>query len=194
MTPKRLRGLLILSVLALSILAFGKVQVKENVSSLTSHESLPSQPSAIPDHVVYGLLFKRVSRLSEKTQELRSQGRIPQQEYHPMQKEASLNEAQARTLEAIASACQKEVALQDERARGIIGAFRDRFPGGKIPQGAVLPPPPPELFAMSKERDAIILRARDQLRTSFGESSFDHFDNFVKFRFRPKTVSRNSGR
>jgi hypothetical protein len=102
-----------------------------------------------------------------------------------MQKEASLSVAESMALEAIASACQREVNRQDERARIIIQAFRSKFPEGKVPEGTTLPPPPPELIAMQEERNAIILRARDQLRVALGEASFASLDNYVKFRYRP---------
>lgn len=183
MNPKRLVGLLSLIILVVTIFALGNGPTKTNARFYTSQDTSP-QVSTVPEFVVYGLLFKRVSSLSEKTRELRSQGQIAQSGYYPMQKEASLSEEQAKTLEAIASTCQQEVARQDERAGVIIRAFRAQFPGGKIPKGQVLPPPPAELVAMSEERNAIVLRARDQLRLAFGEKSFAQFDNYAKLRYR----------
>lgn len=182
MNPKRLIGLLVLIILVVCIFAFGK---GPNVSS-----DVPKSPPAspvynVPEFVLYGFLFKKVSRLSEKTLELQSHGKIGQKPYYPMQKEASLSVGESMALEAIASACQREVNRQDERARIVIQAFRTKFPDGKVPEGSKLPPPPPELITMQEERNAIILRARDQLRVAFGEASFASLDNYVKFRYRP---------
>jgi hypothetical protein len=185
MNPKRLMGLLILIILVVCIFAFGKTPINRNVRSDVLQNPPASRVSEVPEFVIYGFLFKKVSRLSEKTLELRSQGKIGQKPYYPMQKEAALSVAESMALEAIASACQREVDRQDERARIIIQAFRVKFPDGKVPKGTTLPPPPPELITMQEERNAIILRARDQLRVAFGEASFASLDNYVKFRYRP---------
>lgn len=187
MNPKRLIGLLILTILIVCIFAFGKDPIKRNVTSDISQNSPASRGSAVPEFVIYGFLFKKVSRLSEKTLELRSQGKIGLKPYYPMQKEAALSAAESIALEAIASACQREVDRQDERARIIIQAFRAKFPDGKVPKGTTLPPPPAELITMQQERDAIILQARDQLRLAFGEASFAALDNYAKFRYQPTT-------
>lgn len=71
---------------------------------------------------------------------------------------------------------------QDEKAQKIITAFRARYPGGKVPQGESLPPPPPELTRLWEERKAIILHARDRLREAFGEQKFKQFDAFLNNR------------
>jgi hypothetical protein len=36
---------------------------------------------------------------------------------------------------------------------------------------------------MWEERNAMILRARDQLRAAFGEEEFARFDNYAKFHY-----------
>jgi hypothetical protein len=124
MNSKRLIGLLTLIMLVVGIFAFGK---GTNVSSDVPKNPPASRVSEVPEFVIYGFLFKKVSRLSEKTLELRSQGKIGQKPYYPMQNEASLSVGESMALEAIASACQREVNRQDERARIIIQAFRAKF-------------------------------------------------------------------
>jgi hypothetical protein len=57
---------------------------------------------------------------------------------------------------------------------------KGRFPDGKLPKSGS-PPPPPELKALWEERNAIILRARDQIRAVFGEEEFARFDNYAKY-------------
>ena len=83
-------------------------------------------------------------------------------------------------LEQIASECEQEVAQMDARAKVILDAFRARYPGGRVPQGETVPAPPPELQVMQKERDAIVLRARDRLCAALGEAEFGRFDTFVQ--------------
>jgi len=41
---------------------------------------------------------------------------------------------------------------------------------------------------MWEERSAIILRARDQLRSVFGEEGFARFDNYAKFHYGTNTA------
>jgi hypothetical protein len=139
-----------------------------------------------PDYAVYNFLFHKVVRLREKTRELQAQGRPAQKPYFPLQAEAGLNEGQATALEAIAFACQQQVAQQDEKAKAIINAFQSQFPEGKVPEGGA-PPPPPELKTMWEERNAMILRARDQLRAAFGDEAFARFDNYAKFHYGTNT-------
>lgn len=134
----------------------------------------------VEDSVVYGFLFHRVARLKEKTKELQIQRRISQKPYFALQKEASLTDDQAMALDAIADSCQQQVRVQDRKAQKIISAFQDNFPGGKVPVSGS-PPPPPELKAMWAERNAIILRSRDQLRSALGSEAFVMLDNYAKY-------------
>jgi Carboxypeptidase regulatory-like domain len=83
---------------------------------------------------------------------------------HLLQREATLTDQGSHTLDTIATECQEELRQLDERAKRIIDDFRAKFPVGKLSRGSKLQPPPPELIAMSAERSAIILRARDKLR------------------------------
>lgn len=132
--------------------------------------------------MVYGVLFDKVVRLRQKTTELQTQGRIGLKPYRPIQGEADLNDGQATALEAIAFACRQEVRQQDEKAKTIIEDFRSQFPDGRAPASGA-PPPPPELKIMWDERNAIILRARDQLQAEFGAKEFERFDSYVKFHY-----------
>lgn len=142
-----------------------------------------SEPSGeVPDYAVYGFLFHKVVRLREKTIELQGQGRIGLKRYFPIQREAGLSQGQATALEAIAFACRQQVKQQDQKAKAIIKAFQSGFPEGRVPAGGA-PPPPPELKTMWEERNAMILRARDQLRAVFGEEEFARFDNYAKFHY-----------
>ncbi|HEX8847317.1 MAG TPA: hypothetical protein VF791_21920 [Pyrinomonadaceae bacterium] len=171
-----------------AVLLAGAFTFSRNTSSKAVHQDLPphahpsQQSPVVPDYVVYNFLFHKVTRLREKTRELQAQGRVEQKPYFPLQREARLTEGQATALEAVAFACRQQVKQQDEKAKAIINAFQSRFPGGKVPEGGS-PPPPPELKTMWEERNAMILRARDQLRAAFGEEEFARFDNYAKFHY-----------
>lgn len=102
-----------------------------------------------------------------------------------VERDANLGDEQVLALTNIAFACARQLRQQDERAGRIIAAFRARYPGGKIPPGESLPPPPAELKLLQEERNAIILRARDSLRETIGEQVFSRLDEVVK---RPNAV------
>lgn len=130
----------------------------------------------------YGFLFLTVTRFRGLAAE-RGRAQAP----NPvLTKEAALGEAHARALEAVAAATVAEVERQDAKAREVIDAFRSRYPGGVVPRGERLPPPPPELKAMQEERNAIILRGRERVRATLGEREFGRFNEFVLRRFAAK--------
>lgn len=175
-----------------AILLAGAFTLSRNTFSKAAREDLPphahppEQAVVVPDYVVYNFLFHKVVRLREKTRELQAQGRIGQKPYFPLQREAGLTEGQSNALEAIAFACWQQVTQQNEKAQAIIKAFQSRFPEGRVPSSGA-PPPPPELKNMWEERNAMILRARDQLRAAFGEEEFARFDNYAKFHYGTNT-------
>jgi hypothetical protein len=176
--------LLLISMISIVALINGN---NTNLAAQISPNSSLNKDATVPEFVVYGFLFRKVARLSKKTQELRSQGKISEKAYHPLKNEAALSEAQSIALEAISADCEQALAQQDEKAKKIIQAFRERFPPGELPKGTRLPPPPPELITMSQQRNAIILKARDQVRLAFGELAFSRFDTYAKFRYETKS-------
>lgn len=186
MKAKTLTVVVILIIPMMSIVALISGNKTNLAANLPLNSSLDKDATA-PEFVVYGFLFGKVARLSKRTQELRSQGAIGEKAYHPLKNEAALSESQSIALEAIAAECEQALAQQDQKAKKIIQAFRERFLPGELPKGTRLPPPPPELITMSQQRNAIILRARDQLRLAFGESAFSRFDTYAKFRFGTKS-------
>ena len=142
---------------------------------------MSSQPQRIPapTAVVYSALFHHVTGVIQQADETQRQGKDASSLRALFRDKANLSDVQARDLDRIATDCVREVAVQDALAQQIIGAFKARFPPGRLPAGVKLPPPPPELKQMQEERDAMILRARDRLRVALGENEFQRFDEFV---------------
>jgi hypothetical protein len=179
----RKKWIMIFSVVVLLLVSV--FTVNRSTLSKAAHPKSPQPGNQSPDpsdYVVYNFLFHKVVKLSEKTKVLRAQGRIGQAHYFPLQREARLTDHHAAALEAIASACWRQVAQQDEKAKAIINNFQSKFPGGHVPEGGS-PPPPPELKRMWEERIEMILSARDQLRATLGEEEFSRFDNRVKYHY-----------
>lgn len=179
----------LITTLAFSVGSSGNGnRVEPQKASHSNSKNIPSPNSKeVPEYVVYSFMFSKVDVLNERAAQLRSLGRIKEDPALPLQREANLTKEQAQSISEIASACRREIKLQDEKAETVVKAFRAQFPNGIIPKGVVPPAPPPELRAMWEERNAIVLRARDQLRAALGEETFSRLDNFAKFHFGTNT-------
>lgn len=157
------------------------------------------QPAATPhprppEQVVYSAFFHFVVDLQKEAAQLEDEGKKGDTLRSYIQTQSGLNDEEARKLNEIAVACVEQVSQQDARALLVIQKFQTQFPGGKVPAGVKLPPPPPELTELQQERDQIILAAKSQLATDLGDASFDKVAKFAERRivFKPQTGS--SGR
>ncbi|MFN2455144.1 MAG: hypothetical protein ABR577_13075 [Pyrinomonadaceae bacterium] len=191
MTNKRILTAFCILTLAIGALAFSR-RTRPTIAAA----SQTPQPASIPDHVAYGRVFHHFVVLKKNAEEAALKGKIKEaasfRSVHKRQ--ADLSDDQDRTLDEIASDCEREVAGQDAKAKLIIDAVRALYPNGKVPHGEKPPPPPADLKAMQEERNAMILKARDRLRVAFGEQEFNRFDDFVKRRIvpdiKPTTVNQ----
>ena len=134
---------------------------------------------SVPEHIVYGFLFRNVARNNERNLELQAKGAVSRK-YFAFKRELGFGAEQSRVLTEIASDCEFQVRQQDKNAQFIIAEFRAKLPKTKETPA---PPPPPELKTMWEERNAIILRARDRLRAALGDETFERLDNFAKYRY-----------
>ena len=132
--------------------------------------------------VVYSAFFQMVVDLEKQALELESEGAKGETLRSYVQAQANLTDDQARKLGAIAAACVEQVAQQDEKALQVIEKFQSQFPGGRIPKGTKIPPPPPELNVLQQERDQIILGARSELSNALGPAVFDNVEQFATSR------------
>lgn len=145
------------------------------------HGSASLQGSAeIPEHVMYGLLFREIEAFKKKAGEIERQGqdaRVLRQ--HHKDKE-QLDDYKLSVLEQVAADSQREIAKLDKKAQAIIDAERARHAFGRLRRGEALPPPPKELTKLEQQRTEVILRARDQIRGAFGEVEFERFSDRLK--------------
>jgi hypothetical protein len=95
------------------------------------------------------------------------------------QAKAGLNSGQLQALTSIAVNNERELKRLDEKAEAIIAAFHAQYPPGRLPSGVVPPPLPQEINVLQQQREATIMRFREQIRRMFGESEFARFDAFV---------------
>ena len=171
------------SLLALVLLAgTGGFSITAPRSQKAASQEGPAPSAEPPAAVVYSAFFHFVVDLQQQAAELESEGKKGESLRGYVQTQASLNDEEAQKLDEIAAACVEEVSRQDAKALAVIQVFQARFPGGRIPVGVKLPPPPPELKVLQQERNQIILAARNKLVTALGETGFDKAAKFAERR------------
>lgn len=162
-------------VLAVAGFAFGR---RQQPPAQTRQQQVPE----VPAHVTYRHLFHHSLALKKKAEEFERDGKDSKQFRTHFVRQANLNEAQARLLELLALEYAQQEQLLSLRAKPLIAAYRAQYPGGTVPHGQKLAPPPEELRSLSEQRDELTLRMRDKLRVAPGENEFNKFDGFVKTR------------
>lgn len=178
----------------LMIFAIGVVLVGIAAFAFSGQMNFPVRSSAqnnspeVPDTVVYRHLFRQAA-FNARAGELERQGKDAAHFHNFFKHKADLSDEQARMLDEIALRCALEIKAIDERAKPIIEAYKAQYPNGQVPHGQQPLPPPAELGQMTKERNELVLRKRDELRAAFGEEAFGRFQGFVKNKIAPNVNS-----
>lgn len=154
-------GVFLLAICVIGMAAQNSRRKSGTVLKPRAQESQLSPSSGLPDHVFYGEVFSLL---------------VAMENVADYKTEAALSLEQALVLEEIAKRCQKDVAAQDAKAEPVIRAFRERM----IKERRKKIVPSTELAALQEERDAIILRYRDRLRSALGEEKFEAFKQTAK--------------
>ncbi len=149
---------------------------------------------SIPDYEVYHQLFHHHVSMKKKATDLEKLGNDGKFLRGFYQREAKLNDEQARMFDEIASSCDEEVAKQDAKAGAIIDEALAKNGNGNLPKGTSPPEPPAELKNLWDERNAIILRAKDRLQAAFGDQEFKRFEGFVKSNVEARMTSEPGNR
>jgi hypothetical protein len=92
---------------------------------------------------------------------------------------AGLDSAQADALGRVAARMSTRVAPLDERAKAIIQAAHERYPGGRLPPGVKPPPPPPELHQLQLQRDVLVEQALQELEGELGPAAMTKLSGYV---------------
>lgn len=190
---KKVLTLLCVAALSAGALAFnlnpptrGQAQTDQQSPPATTVGTEESpRPSRAPEHVIYRQFFRHLMALKERADEVEAQGRSGKALRSHYKDKVKLSDRQSRLLDEIAADCDREVAEMDARAKRIIDDAHARFPNGVVPAGQRVPPPPPELKQMQRQRDSAVMRARHKLRAALGEEGFRQVDDFLKLNFAP---------
>lgn len=136
---------------------------------------LPQQAEAadVPEHVVYGQMFRHIKELHKKADEEERQGRDGAHFRRLYRQMAKLDDRQAALLDEIATETNREIEKLNKRAMKIISDLRAKHPEGKLAPGEQPPAAPAELSELSAARHDRINEARERLRAVFGEEEFE---------------------
>lgn len=180
------RLLAVLTTATIANAAFSFTRLTQPVAQSSTQASSESGQPQVPDQIAYRHLFRYVGKLKKEAEELEGRGKDATSYRTHFKRAANLSEYHARALDNIATQYLSEVQVVDARARQVIESYRAQYPGGKVPKGETPVPPPSELKQLREQRDAITLRYRDSLRSTFGEDEFTNFNaQFVKKRIAP---------
>ncbi len=174
-------AVLVIGVVLLGITAFSFSSQINPAVPVSAENNSPE----VPDYVVYRHLFRHVAAFKAKADELERAGKDASHLRGFFKHKADLSDNEAQELERISSDCALEIKAIDERAAPIIEAFKAQYPNGQVPHGQTPVAPPAELREMTKERNELVLRKRDELRAAFGEEAFASFQKFVKNKIAP---------
>ena len=149
------------------------------ISPKQSAVSTAQQRAELPEHVQYYFLFRHLSVIKETPAAAGFQAK------------AGLNSGQLQALTSIATNNERELKMLDERAKIIIDNFHAQYPPGQLPPGVAPPALPQEINVLQQQREATILRYREQIGRMFGEADFARFDAFVNDEIGGNASSQN---
>ncbi len=134
---------------------------------------------------LYRTLFHTVFLLNEEAEAAERAGRTEavQALRRAFRQEAGLGAEESAILDRLAAECEEAVRAVDAQARGILAARRANYPDGKLREGQEPLPPSPELLALQREREVLVLRYRDQLQEAFGPRAWERFEQRVLLPF-----------
>lgn len=173
-------GLLSLALLLLGSLVFGSEQMAAGFASI-----LPGYISApkIPDNVLYESIFRLDVTFQRQAEEQELAGEPVTPLINYFKEQFNLTDTEAEQVHRIAREFAEAVGPTDKQASNIIDGIRKRFPNGRVEPGQEVPPPPPELTELQRQRDSIVLDHRDELINSLGSEKFALVDDVVKTNF-----------
>lgn len=108
------------------------------------------------------------------------------------QKELGFSDGEFAAVRASAQRLSAKLAAQDAKAKAIVDAYRAKYPR-QIQSPSDLPPVPPELLQLQKERDAMIAQEVDALRASLGAQKAARMDAFLQNQFARSVTVQHVG-
>lgn len=130
----------------------------------------------------YRAFFHQVQYLESEAQKATLTESADLRAWH--QKQIGLTVQEAAQLRQIAAIHAAAINALDEAASRIIQSQRSQFPGGRLNSKESLPPPPPALAQLQKQRDALTMSHVLNLQATLSAASFAKLDPWIKANFR----------
>jgi hypothetical protein len=188
------RILLLIIVCTMVLVALGVSTVGHQQTPKTSTAPTQEQQTTVPEHVIYGMFLRDLDTFNQKAESARAKGDVKSSEaYRNFYKgRAGWNDAEFGALNEIAAGCQRQLKVINAKAKKVIDERRKLYyPNNQVRKDGQLAPPSAELKQLQAEHDAVILAARDQIRLTLGEQSFQRLQEFLKRNLVPTiTVSK----
>lgn len=137
---------------------------------------------AVPDRVLYFLLFDHITRQDTLATQQAAQGKNGNVFRNYYAGVIGLLAADFETLHGTALSCRAQVKMQDDAAFVVIQAARAKVAAARA-KGAPLPPPPPELNVMQQQRTATLTGCMSQLQQRMTPAGFQALDQFLHQQF-----------
>lgn len=161
----------------------GQATAQQSTTTNTVGTKQSPSPSQAREHIVYRQFFRHVVALKKRAAEMESQGKKGKALRTHYKDKIGLKDKEANLVDEIAAECERETAKVDEKAQRIIELTRARVPNGQVVSTDQIPPPPPELKKLQRQRDMIVMRARHRLASELGAYDFQQVDDFIKLNF-----------
>lgn len=148
--------------------------------TVTVH-SAKTQQSLEPGELLRGkgMILQICVALSSEADRMEQKGRQAGSLRDSLAIKAGLDEAEIHVLRRTVDQLARELKPLDLRARAIIKAARDQYPGGRLPRGVSPPPLPPELTELQRQRDGLIGLAAAELDQQLGPQGVAKLDSYL---------------
>jgi hypothetical protein len=136
----------------------------------------------VPEYVVYDRMFILIEIFRKMAEEQASRGEEVTAFHGYFEREANLNDWQAKILRETSVEYAHAVEVVDSQAEIVIEELRKEYPAGSMPEGDLIKPSP-ELLRLQDQRNILALQYRDQLSDLLGHDKFEELNQFVRGRF-----------
>lgn len=157
-----------------------KVSTEPASGNPIMQEAVGPVANNVPEHVVYSFLFRHQNFMKKKAEEAERLGQDSSFFRNYYQREARLDDRQAAMLSEIATQFELDVKAIEAEAKIVVDKVRAQRASAPVKPDEPLPPPSPELIALQKRRNSLVIQARNQLERAMGPSSFNEFQKFVR--------------
>lgn len=169
----RLRGCLVL------LLASSLALAQTVVESHSSH-SIPSGPLQL--RTLYRHFLALQTQLDRASNAPDKQGKDSEGLRDHYQRELGFTSAQFAAVRHAGVRLEAELKAQDAKAKKLIDAFRAALPPS-VTSAADLPPVPPELVELQKERESMIDREIERLNAALGPEAAAKLESYLRGNF-----------